>query len=554
MRKQLSTMFASICDVSARLVTDERGSATVWNLMWLTGFGIMAGLAIDTTDARRVQVQLVSTADVAALAGVMEIPAPAFGLDYNYNGYVDDVEAEAKQWALANLSESDHGAYFSENEDVYVGHWDQATRMFTWGGAEGKPINAVRVYMGRSEENGNGLGTTLLRFAGLNSWDIGATATAIMDIPDCYRNGIISANSLKVNSGAAVYPGVCLHAEVQADIQNNNEWWTNTAVSTGWDGRAQIGPNQYDENGAPTEVNRIHAHRMPSAMVWDVVNVGRALLDLNDNFADVYNPDYAHMRVAEMQDPSLPVIVMDEFTLGDTVPPAETNQTWLDGGTEFASLAGLVNASASSSTGGSTCKGKEGSNLRLADMIDEFDSTACPGANLAEYRTYYAPCSNKLIIDGTIRNVVIVSECKVSIRSGSALENAMLVVLDEGKSPAKDKKALSVGSDVRFGAIDTCAPGGGVRVWVGGDFSSASGTTWYGAQIYVANDFDMAGQSGAAQGISAHVGNDVHISAGTKLAAIQDDVTYIETEEGGVCAGNVDLDWITSDYQQVLVD
>ena len=53
------------------------------------------------------------------------------------------------------------------------------------------------------------------------------------------------------------------------------------------------------------------------------------------------------------------------------------------------------------STGGGSTGGGDGA-MKLQDMRGGFDASGTT-ANLDEFRTYYAPCTNKLTIDGTIK-------------------------------------------------------------------------------------------------------------------------------------------------------
>lgn len=59
-----------------RFAADERGSYTLWSLVWFMLYVALGGVTVDVTDAYRNQTLLQSTADAAVLAAVMLVGAP----------------------------------------------------------------------------------------------------------------------------------------------------------------------------------------------------------------------------------------------------------------------------------------------------------------------------------------------------------------------------------------------------------------------------------------------------------------------------------------------
>jgi Flp pilus assembly protein TadG len=165
-----------------RFIRDESGGYTIWSLIWFSLYVAMGGLAVDVTDAYRVRTQLQSTADAAALAGVMSLPDAT------------EAVAQAVEFAQGNMVLSTNGNVLVP-EDVHVGHWDKALQRFT---ENAKPLNAVHVITRRSDQNLNPLATNFLRILSiwgipLDRWNINTEAVAIRSVPPCLmKNGMVA--------------------------------------------------------------------------------------------------------------------------------------------------------------------------------------------------------------------------------------------------------------------------------------------------------------------------------------------------------------------------
>lgn len=118
-----------------RFTWEEDGSATIWCLLWLLLFVGMAGLAIDSTNGFRNKTMLQSTADVAALAGVMDVPNPQRKVAYDPDGY-DDVKTSAITFAHKNqgMNKEYFGSYLLDDGDgIQIGSWDfEAEHYSAW--------------------------------------------------------------------------------------------------------------------------------------------------------------------------------------------------------------------------------------------------------------------------------------------------------------------------------------------------------------------------------------------------------------------------------------
>jgi len=162
-----------------RFCADELGVASIYMLCMLPVFLVILGLGMDGAAAFRTQNLLQSTADASALAA-----AKALGL--GASPLVTAAKQAAADYAAANMSSTAPPAGFgfvlnanaASNGDLTLGNW--ASNTFT---PDGSPLNAVRVTVRTATANSNALATTFLSLVGKASWDVGASATAMIGVP-----------------------------------------------------------------------------------------------------------------------------------------------------------------------------------------------------------------------------------------------------------------------------------------------------------------------------------------------------------------------------------
>jgi len=183
------------CDSLNRFISDERGSYTLWSLVWFILFVAFGGLAVDVTDAYRNQTQLQATADAAALAAIMSVEKVG-----------EDPVAEANYYSAANMDTSVNGDVLAD-QDITFGTWEFSTRTFTPNAVPvvgGTAVNAVYVTTRRSVANSNPVAMNFLRIlslAGLDPiWNVNAETIAIGAVSGCHNNGLIAGNVLTQTS------------------------------------------------------------------------------------------------------------------------------------------------------------------------------------------------------------------------------------------------------------------------------------------------------------------------------------------------------------------
>ena len=199
---------------------DENGGGTVFGLFTFLALAAIAGIGVDTANAYRNQTMLTSVADIGAHAG-----AVAIAEDMTEQEIRDRIQATV----TANLPVSLFGNVMDASTDVVFANYDQASRSFSSAG----PKNAVLVGVQRTRANGNSVGTYLLKFAGINEWNVTATSAAVYDInANCKStDGIYSKEKVTLTSQIRIGAGYCVHSEDYVWLPQQNSFEAGSYVT-----------------------------------------------------------------------------------------------------------------------------------------------------------------------------------------------------------------------------------------------------------------------------------------------------------------------------------
>ena len=148
---------------------DQQGATLAFMAIGMFASAGMAALAVDAGYLYILKSRLQTTADVAALAGVRQLP------DQNA------LRTTALAYAPKNMAVSDHGNVLVTG-DVVPGFWNSGSRTFT---AAGLPVNAVKVTTRRTQGNGNAAPTFFARIVGFGDVDIMRDAIAASGRSQC---------------------------------------------------------------------------------------------------------------------------------------------------------------------------------------------------------------------------------------------------------------------------------------------------------------------------------------------------------------------------------
>ena len=188
-----------------RLVRDEAGAGSVFSVLWLMALMIIAGVAVDVSNAYRVRAQLQATADAAALAAILRVGDP------------DGARAAARQLANINMP-TDLNGDVMPTALVELGIWEQASGTFVR--TELPQFNAVRVTAKRGDDGGDVVPTFLLGLMSNESWTIAASSTAVYRPTSATGGGnrcggglIMSEKDLQMGGNNELTNGICVHGE-----------------------------------------------------------------------------------------------------------------------------------------------------------------------------------------------------------------------------------------------------------------------------------------------------------------------------------------------------
>lgn len=466
-------------------VRDESGGYTIWSLLWFMLYVCIGGLAVDVTDGYRNQTLLQSTADAAALAGVMSLPNES------------DAVAKALAYSADNMDPEVNGEVLKDAE-VFVGTWDSDSRTFTAGGSE---PDAVRVITRRDASNANPLGTNFLRIIGLWRFNINVEAVAVRYVPGCIRafNSFVAGNRVDITSNNTLM-NTCVHGQnlnqdpahdYSVEIQNNGTIGTGTAFTM---------PNTDDMIDRPTVCSNeglcqpgvvIYGDMMPADafLIGDtltgLVDPSGTSADLPDDLYSIdaetnelVNPDYEYITLGDCEScVEIPPPVEYDPITGEVIPPDPAATTY------------------------------------------EYTGTLDPN------RVYVVSCSNasdQFILPSAdaqpvLQNVAVLSACRISGQAGTRLEGVLLASSATGNGKKwYEKSTVHFPAGVSFGAADNCAAGGGVRIYSAGSVHISASPEINGLEIVARGDVELTA-NGTADGINVQAGHDIKFTANADI-------------------------------------
>lgn len=130
-----------------------------------------------------------------------------------------------------------------------------------------------------------------------------------------------------------------------------------------------------------------------------------------------------------------------------------------------------------------------------------------------------------------IRDLVLLTNCKLKFESGVTLENAVVA------TTSNDVRSINAPSGLRIGRNDNCAEGGGAQLLTLGGVDVASNLQMYGGQIIAKGDVQFSANANGIQGASIVSGSTI---SGTS------------NMEMGFCATGMEDNFQADYYRMVL--
>lgn len=213
---------------------DEDGGMTMYVMLMFVVCGILGGLALDFSRMQKTITAMQNAADSAAHAAIISRP------DLSEAG----AQAMAVEIAERNLPPEFNGVTLTA-ADVVFGDWNPTTDTFV---ARSGATDAVRVTIRRTASTGNPFTTTLLRFAGHDSFDIAREATMVAADQDCLREGFVSNTMVDMQSNSQYLNGFCIHSNDQVKISSNNYFEDGVSVTLPRPGQILLPQSGFESN------------------------------------------------------------------------------------------------------------------------------------------------------------------------------------------------------------------------------------------------------------------------------------------------------------------
>ena len=435
----------------ASFVASEDGGMTAGGLIFTTIILAVGGLAVDVSNAITQRTHLQLTADATAHAAL-----------YVRNATLTATAEEAKASALAlgqtNMPPGVYGNVLT-TEDIEFGVWDRDTRTFT---PDETSRTAVRVWTHRTAADDNEVTTYLLKFAGFEAFDVRTASVFETYVPDCLPEGFVAEELVDIQSNNSYYNGFCIHSNDVVSLNSNNYFQQGTVVSMPDSTRLDTPASGYETNEGLREALRY------GAMQIRLINALRQVpsTPYASGIAAMWN--YIQLATRDGQ--------LDYLTA------SPRNITIVNG-----------RPAPSSASADSVEAGR--------NLLDRNDALALR-PNAVNY-VFCSSSSMQLQIDQPITNVVVITNCQISFRSGGVVENALMATLHTSAS------AITGASDTRIGVIDDCAPGGGAQLVALGGMNFAAGISINGGQLIALREIAFAANAEGLRGTSIISGDTV---------------------------------------------
>ncbi|WP_209426841.1 pilus assembly protein TadG-related protein [Pararhodobacter sp. SW119] len=197
--------------------SNEDGFFTVFSLYVLIVMILLSGFALDLANHYSARTQLQTAADSAAHAALVV---------RQREEAVDAVDF-ALAVHVANMSPERFGAVLTD-EDIEFGTWSFQAREFV---PDPDSLTAARATTRLANSRANQLRTFLLRFAGVDSFDVQATAVFARYQPACLREGFVAEGKVDMQSNNNFFNGFCIHSNDHVRFNQNNYFEEGTIVS-----------------------------------------------------------------------------------------------------------------------------------------------------------------------------------------------------------------------------------------------------------------------------------------------------------------------------------
>ncbi len=211
-----------------RFIREQDGWSTLFSVYMMLIFIVISGIAVDISNAYRVDKKLQIAADAASLAAAATVD------DLGFDGAID----VALETAAYNLSNVDYSASMAES-DIIFGVYSDETQEFTAVATQDATlddVNAVAARAYRNEDRSNPVSIEFLHLVGASDWNVNALSIAILPTQEegddssgtgC-ESTIITQGFMNTGGSNEWFGGVCLHGETGV-LTGGDDWFSENA-------------------------------------------------------------------------------------------------------------------------------------------------------------------------------------------------------------------------------------------------------------------------------------------------------------------------------------
>lgn len=338
--------------------------------------------------------------------------------------------------------------------DIHFGTYDRTTQGFRVD--ENSKVAAV-AFTGRNKANGNKVAGYLTAMIGYGSWNVATSSVFETYRPTCLRDGWVGQDVVDAQSNNQFATGFCIHSNTEVQFNSGSTFEAGVEVSA---------PGGFADIVVPA------SGYVSNVGLYDAIGPAYYNLRILNQMAEIF----AHIQdpASEYDQPYLdPSLYVDPAILAKDplyVPPP--------GPVQLSTL-----------------------NSKTSDFQQGYINVATCSGN------------QQLFIDATptLKNVAIRTNCKVTFRQGSSVENVVLF------TTSVNDKSITAPNGLRMGANDHCAHGGGVKFMTYGGFQVAQDLQIYGSQVLARGPIQFAAAANGIEGGSFISGKTVDGTSNTAM-------------------------------------
>ncbi|WP_165354719.1 TadE/TadG family type IV pilus assembly protein [Tropicimonas sp. IMCC6043] len=465
-----------------KFLRSDGAAAGIWSIFVFLACAVVAGLAVDGTNALRAREQLQSTADIAAHAGIVELAK---------GGSRNDIRAAVAASVESNMPRDLFGNPIGASTDaIAIGSYEDGKLVTSSTGDD----DTVALTLIRAPSLGNAVPTFLLKLVGLNSWTIVANSAATFGASeDCAANdGIFARGGIKMTSTAEIGADFCFYSKEYVEMSNHNAFLPDSHVGM---------PDLADCSHCTDDHNPgVEDARFASNLILEDVgeHIDAVVSSLLGTSSDSAPKDAFESRVTlgydmtPLTDLGYPVAQMK---LGAVISISAGDFETLD----FVP-AGLIYAV--------YCDGPLDAYGAVTPIkLGGEDKTTTGGGSNANVKTLSLETGSGVAVS----DVAVVTDCRLDFGNTAEITNAVIATV------SNSNQSVSASSQARIGSrLLVCPSTEKVVIMSKGDMSVPAGMETNNVDFYIVGDVHLASGTSTQStklGTSFYVGGEMHIAA-----------------------------------------